>query len=468
MNAAVAAVEAWLAGERPRLLEALFALLAIPSVSTDPAYAPDMQAAATLLAERLRRIGLADVQLLAAGGHPAVFGAWTGAEGAPTLLIYGHYDVQPPAPLAAWQSPPFTPTIRDGRIYARGASDDKSPLWIALAALQGWLTVHGRLPVNVKVLLEGEEEIGSRTLQALLRAHAGLLAADVLISADGGRWREDLASVNTNSRGIIAFELAVRTAARDLHSGRFGGPVGNAALVLARLLATLHDAEGRIAVARFTDGLRPPTAAERAGMAALPFDEAAFFADVGARPGALEPGVGLLEALWLRPTIEVNGLSGGYSGPGGKTVIPAEAQAKLSCRLGPGQDPAAAGAALVAHLKARVPSWAELTIAQTEPGTPAYAVPDDDPFLAVVEQVIAEVHGARPVHVGIGGTLPVSAMAKQALGLETVALSYAVADENIHAPNEFFRLASFDQGLQAWARFLAAAANVPTSLGGAR
>jgi acetylornithine deacetylase/succinyl-diaminopimelate desuccinylase-like protein len=455
MTDAIAAVDAWTAANQPRLLDELLGFLAKPSVSTDPAYAAGMQAAADLLLARLHRIGLQDVRLLDGGGHKAVYGAWTGARGAPTILVYGHYDVQPPAPLEAWETPPFEPTIRDGRIHARGASDDKGPLWIAVSALEAWLAVHGRLPVNVKVLLEGEEEVGSRTLPAIMAAHRDLLAADVLVSADGGRWRPGLATVNTNSRGIASLEVHVRTAAHDLHSGRYGGPVGNAAMVLARLLATLHDERNRIAVAGFFDGLQPPSNADYASMAALGFDEAGFFAEIGARPGAIEPGVRLLVSLWLRPTMEVNGIWGGYTGAGGKTVIPAEAHAKVTCRLGPGQDPARVAAAVAAHFAAHAPAWADVGVEEIEIGTPAYAVPEDDPFLHAVERVIEQVHGSKPVRVGIGGTLPISAMAKQTLGLETVTLSYAIADENIHAPNEFFRLSSLDEGLRAWTRVLA-------------
>ena len=460
----IAAVDAWMREHRARLLEELLGFIATPSVSTDPAYADGIRAAAALLLARLRRIGLDDVQLLDGGGHKAVYAAWTHAPGAPTLLVYGHYDVQPPDPLEAWETPPFQPSIRDDRIYARGASDDKSPLWIAVCAIEAWLAVTGGLPVNVKLLLEGEEEIGSRTLPAIMARHGALLEADILISADGGRWRPGMATVNTNSRGLVALEVAVRTAATDLHSGRFGGPVGNAALVLARLLAGLHDARQHIAVAGFYDGLQRPGNADIASMHALGFDEAAFFAEIGARPGAIEPGVLLLESLWFRPTLEINGMAGGYDGPGGKTVIPSTARAKLTCRLGPGQDPAAVGAAVAAHLRAACPDWADLEITAERDGTPAYAIPEDDPYLAAVERVIEQVHGARPLRVGIGGTLPISAMAKRLLGLETVTLSYAIADERIHAPNEFFRLSSFDDGLAAWTRLFAELAPVTASV----
>ena len=450
----LAAVDAWMKANRERLLAELFELIRCPSVSTDPAYKPGMDAAAALLHARLARIGMHDVQLLNNGGHSAVFAQWNGAPGKPTVLVYGHYDVQPPDPLDKWASPPFEPTLHHDRYVARGASDDKSPLWIALSGIEAWLAVTGVLPLNVKVLLEGEEEIGSRSLPGLLDTHRAMLSADVLVSADGGRWRPGTPSVNTNSRGNIGMELHVRTAAHDLHSGRYGGPVGNAITVLARMLSTLHDAEGRIAVSGFFEGLQRPSNSDYASMEALGFDEDKFFAEIGATQGAMEPGVRLLESLWLRPTIEVNGITGGYQGVGGKTVIPASASAKLTCRLGPGQDPKRAGDSVAAHLRSHCPGWAVLDIQRSRDGTPAYAVPEDDRFLAAVERVIEQVHGRKPLRVGVGGTLPISAMVKQALGLETVMLSYAIADENIHAPNEFFRLSSFDDGLRAWARAL--------------
>jgi len=459
----VAAAEAWLAENKSALLADLFDLIRCPSVSTDPTYADGMARAASLLSARLNTIGLNDVQMLDAGGHQAVFGQWTGALGKPTILVYGHYDVQPPDPLDLWDTPPFEPTMKNDRWYARGASDDKSPSWIALAGIQAWLASTGALPLNVKVLLEGEEEIGSRTLPAILDRHRDLLAADVLVSADGGRWRPGVPSVNTNSRGLAALEITVRTAAADLHSGRYGGPVGNAAVVLARLLATLHDDANRIAVPGFFDGLKRPGNADYASMQALNFDEDAFFAEIGARPGAIEPGVQLLESLWLRPTIEVNGITAGYSGPGGKTVIPSLAGAKLTCRLGPAQDPAQVTEAMSAHLRAHCPPWADLHIDAERRGTPAYAVPEDDPFLAAIEHVMEQVHGRRPLRVGIGGTLPISSMVRRQLGLETVMLSYAIADENIHAPNEFFRMSSFDDGLAAWVRALPELAAVKTT-----
>ncbi len=440
----------WIAANRERLLAGLLELLRVPSVSTDPAHAPDMRQAAGLLMAQLERIGLHEVQLLDGGGHPAVYAEWLGAAGAPTVLLYGHYDVQPPDPLDLWHSPPFEPTIRDERIYCRGASDDKGPLWTMLCALEVVMATDSALPINVKLLLEGEEEVGSRTLPAILQRHGDLLRAGALISADGSRWRPDLVSVNVNSRGLCALELGVQTADGDLHSGRYGGAVANAATVLSRLLATMHDETGHVAVAGFYDGLRPPSNSDRASIEAIGFDEAGFLAEIGAKPGAVERGVPMLEAMWLRPTLEVNGIWGGYAGPGTKTVLPAEAGAKLTCRLGVGQDPATVAAKVEAHLRLHCPATATLTIGIEHGGARAYAIPEDHWALLAVERMTEQQYGRRPLHVGVGGTLPISSMIKQHLGMETVMVSYAVSDSNVHAPDEFIRISSFDEGLQAW------------------
>ncbi len=444
------AASAWVADNRDRLFGGMLDLLRIPSVSTDPAHAPDMHRASDLLLAHLARIGLHEVQLLDGGGHKAVYAEWLGAPGARTVLLYGHYDVQPPDPLELWHSPPFEPTIRDGRVYGRGASDDKGPLWTMLCALEAVLATEGRLPVNIKLLLEGEEEVGSRTLPTILRDHGERLRADALISADGGRWRLDLVSVNVNSRGLCALELSVQTASGDLHSGRYGGAVGNAATVLARLLATLHDDTGAVAVAGFHEGLRPPTNSDRASIAAIGFDEAGFLAEIGARPGAVERGVPMLEAMWLRPTLEVNGIWGGYAGPGTKTVLPAAAGAKLTCRLGVGQDPAVIAAAVERHLHLHCPAYATLGVTCDHAGARAYAIPEDHWALRALERMTEALHGKKPVHVGVGGTLPISSMIKEHLGMETVMCSYGVSDSDVHAPNEFIRVSSFDEGLQAW------------------
>ncbi|WP_202913125.1 dipeptidase [Acuticoccus sediminis] len=435
------------------ILARLKAYASLPSVSTDPAYAEGMASTRALLKARLANIGFTRVDEIEAGGHPAVVAEWMGAEGAPTYLVYGHYDVQPPDPLELWHSAPFEPEVRDGRLYGRGVSDDKGPVSIALEVLAAFLAVEGRLPVNVRILLEGEEEIGSRTLARMCERHRDRLAADAVISADGARWRADLPTVNVGTRGNAGYEVTLRTAGKDLHSGRYGGAVPNALAEMARLLATLHDADGRIAVAGFHDDVREASAEERAAFAALPFDEAAWLAGIGAEAHG-EPGFTTLERLWVRPTVELNGLWGGYTGPGGKTVIPCEAHAKITTRLVPNQDPARTGALLEAHLRAHAPPFAEVTVVDQDRGSAAYEVPPDHPLLAAVERAIGETYGTRPARVKVGATLPLAAIFKQALGVDTVTMSFSTADEDFHAPNEFFRLAALEEGLEAWTRLL--------------
>ncbi len=446
-------MSAWLADNRERVFAGLTRFLSIASVSTDPAFKPKIAEAQRFLLDHLAAIGFEHGRLIEGDGHAAVYADWLHAPGKPTLLVYGHYDVQPPDPLDKWVSPPFTPTVRDGRLYARGASDDKCPLFVALTAAAGLLAADGRLPVNLKLLLEGEEEVGSKNLESYVRGARDLLKADFVLSADGARWRADLPAVNVASRGIATLEFTLTTAAKDLHSGRYGGAVANPLSAIARLVASLHDERGRIAVAGFYDGVAEPTNAERAAIADLPFDEAAYIAAVGAAAPVGEAGYTTLERQWLRPCLDLNGLWGGYEGTGSKTVIPHVAHAKLSSRLVPGQDPARIVAAIKAHLEAHCPPGARIAVTAGH-GSPAYALPSEHPALAIAETVLAEVHGRKPVRVRIGATLPISEMFRRVLGIDTIMFSYSTADEDFHAPNEFFRLTSFDEGFAAWQSFL--------------
>lgn len=439
----------YLDSERPAIMERLFDLIRIPSVSTDPAYADGMARARDHLLGRLRSMGLSNVQTLEAGGHPAVYGEWSTGQDGPTLLVYGHYDVQPPDPLDRWESPPFEPTVRDGRIYGRGASDDKGPSCIALESIAAFLRVEGRLPLNVKVLLEGEEELGSPTLGPLFRKWRELLRADALLSADGAAWRHDLVSVNVGSRGNAGFEFTVRTADKDLHSGRFGGAVPNALHVIAGLVAALHSADGSVAVPGFYEGAREASAEERRSLAAISFDDAAFFAALGVEPHG-EPGRSTLERLWIRPCLDVNGMWGGYSGPGGKTVIPHEAHAKLTLRTVPGQDPETLAERVREFLVSRCPDGVELGFAAERGASAAYELPVDLPLLHAVEWALTQAHGSAPHRVRIGGTLPISDIVRRELQIDTVTLLFSIADEDFHAPNEFFRVSSIDTGLRAW------------------
>jgi acetylornithine deacetylase/succinyl-diaminopimelate desuccinylase-like protein len=438
---------------REEILAELVAFARIPSVSTDPAYAAHIGEAARWVAERMRRAGLNDVRINPTEGHPIVTGSWLGAPGAPTILVYGHYDVQPPDPLPKWKSPPFEPEVRDGRLYARGVSDDKGPMLIPLKAAEAFMKTRGRLPINLKLVIEGEEERGSAHLGAFIKEHAADLAADFVLSADGAMWRPDEPSITVASRGIAVLEFTVTGAAKDLHSGRHGGSVANPLHAIARLVASLHDDQGRVAVAGFYDGVRPASAAARRAIAALPFSEQAYYAAIGAPPGGGEAGLSLLERQWLRPTLELNGLYGGYEGPGTKTVIPSTARAKVTCRLVPDQDPDGIVSAIMRHLEERCPPGVTLDIAPGDHGSRAYAVPDDHPGLALAERVLGEIYDKPAIRVRMGATIPIGLIFREALGAETVFFSFSTADEDYHAPNEFFRLQRLDEGLKAWIRY---------------
>lgn len=438
---------------REAILGRLMALVRQPSVSTDSAYLEGMASARSLLLARLEVAGLEGVRTLVAGGHPAVYGEYCHAPGKPTLLVYGHYDVQPPDPLERWESPPFEPEVRHGRLYGRGVSDDKGPMSIAVETLSAFLAVEGSLPLNVKLLIEGEEEVGSATLADIFETHRELLCADAVLSADGARWRADLPSVTVGCRGDVAMELRLHTARKDLHSGRYGGAVANALHVLSELLASLHTPEGGVAVADFYQGVQKPEPAERARLAAIPFDEAAFIDDLdGVAVG--EPGYTTLERLWLRPTLEINGVSGGYSGEGAKTVIPCEASAKLTARLVPGQTPAGVLAAVEAHLRQHCPDGVRLAFLARDGGARAYEMPGEHPLLLATESVLGQVLGKSPIRVKMGSTLPMADVVASTLGIHTVMFSFSTADEDFHAPNEFFRLSALDQGLESWVRLL--------------
>ena len=462
MNAGVTDLpEAWLRNERDRLWAEFLELVRIPSVSAKPDHAAEVRRAAEWVAARCSRAGLGNVRILQEGGHPAVYGEWLGSEDAPTILVYAHFDVQPPEPLELWTTPPFEPTLREGRLYARGASDDKATLCISLAAIEAWLATTGRLPCNVKVFFEGEEETGSPSLGAILDRHGDLLRADLCLSADGGMLFPDRPDVSVSTRGICKLEVTLRTASKDMHSGSYGGAILNPLVAIVRLIASLHEPDGRVAVPGFYDGVRETTDEDRAELAAVPFDEAAWLAAVGAKAAWGEPSRSVLEKIWLRPTLEINGLWGGYQGDGSKTVLPCEAHAKITCRLVPGQDPKRVVEAVAAHLRAACPPEATIEIRPGGGGARAYEIARDHPALALVEDVLEGVFGVPCVRTRIGGTLPLCALFKERLGLDTVPMSFSTADEDFHAPNEFFRAASFDRGLVAWARVFQALAALP-------
>lgn len=441
---------------QPELIETLKALVACPSVGADPAMAQGMEDARQIIEAHLDAMGFQNRQRLTpddGSGQPAIYAERRDAPGKPTILVYAHYDVQPSDPLEKWDTPPFEAVERDGRLYGRGISDDKGPMMIALDTLAAFVAMDGKLPVNVKLLIEGEEETGSPSLPGILEAHCDALAADAVLSADGARWRPDLVALNVGSRGNAGFEVRVQTASQDLHSGRFGGIVANPLHVLSGLIAGLHDANGHVAAPGFYDGVAEPTPAEKEEIAAIPYEERKALEVIGAVPHG-EAGYSTLERLWMRPTVDVNGMWGGYTGAGSKTVIPNEAFAKLTMRLVPGQDPQRAKQAVIDHLQAQVPPFATLEIYGDRGQGGAYAVPPAHPLLDAAVAALEHTTGETPLKVRIGASLPLTEIVNRVLGLDTVMFSFALSDENFHAPNEFFRLSSISDGLAAWVQIL--------------
>ena len=443
---------AYLESHQEEILQRLVAFASIPSVSTDPAYKEGVTQASRWVADQLSAAGMQNVRINPTPGHPIVTADWLGAPGKPTILVYGHYDVQPPDPLEKWKSPPFEPTVRDNRLYARGVSDDKGPVLIPIVVAEAFMRTEGKLPVNIRFIIEGEEERGSVNLGPFVKAHVAELTADFLLSADGAMWRPDEPSITVASRGIAALEFTVRGAGKDLHSGRHGGAVANPAQALAALVASLHDANGRVAVAGFYDGVGEPPLEIRKTVHAMPFDSARYLQSIGAPGEAGEAGWTLLERMWLRPTLEINGLWGGYQGPGTKTVIPCEAHAKITCRLVPGQRPDDIVAGIAAHLQAHCPRGVTVDVRPGDHGSEAYEIPGQHPGLALAEQILEEVYEQKALRVRMGATIPIGLIFRQ-IGAETVFFSFSTADEDYHAPNEFFRLQRLKDGTRAWARY---------------
>jgi acetylornithine deacetylase/succinyl-diaminopimelate desuccinylase-like protein len=427
---------------------ALEELVAIPSVSGDPARRDDVGRAAAWLAKRLEGL---NGRVVPTAGHPLVLAEWLGAEGAPTVLVYAHYDVQPVGEASAWRTPPFEPVIRDERMYGRGTSDDKGPMLAALGAVERLLEERGSLPVNVRVLLEGEEEIGSPSLEPALLAHRDALQADVAISADGAMWSAEQPSLNVAARGMLAVEVSVRGPSADLHSGRHGGAVLNPLQALAEILATLHRPDGAITVDGFMDDVVELTGDDRFEIAEMPFDERAYRAEVGSPRLHGQNGYTPLERLTARPTLEISQIEGG----GRYTVIPAVARAYLTCRLVPDQDPQRIAAAIARHVLGRCPDGVTASVEEVPGGIPAYAMRRDHPALAAAEEALRAVYpGRRVLRTRAGGTLPAAVLLRRALGLDTLLFSFSSSDEGFHGPNEFFRLSRLREGTDAWARLL--------------
>ena len=431
---------------RERYLEELKAFLAIPSISALPQHLGDVKRCAEWCVSEMQRIGLQNVKLLDTPGNPVVYGDWLGAPGAPTVLFYGHYDVQPVDPLELWESPPFEATIRDGEIYARGSADDKGQVFMHFKAIEAHLKQNGKLPVNMKLILEGEEEVGSVNLDDFIRGHKNDLSADVVVISDSPMFARGVPSICYGLRGLVYFQLDLRGSNTDLHSGSFGGAVANPAFALSQVIAQMKDRGGRIRIPGFYDDVVPLQEEERKAWASLPFNEKAFKKDFGIPKVVGETGYTTLERTWARPTFEVNGLLSGFTGEGAKTVLPAVAMAKVSMRLVPNQHPDKIAELFEAHVKAVTPKTVELKVTRMHGGKP-WMTAYDNPFVQAAARAIERGFGRKPVFTREGGSIPVVSTFQEELGLPSVLFGVGLPDENAHAPNEKLDVANFHGGI---------------------
>ncbi|MBN2129254.1 MAG: dipeptidase, partial [Sedimentisphaerales bacterium] len=422
-------------------------LLRIPSVSADPARRDDVRRAADWVAGQFRGLGFA-TEIIPTAGHPLVYAESPRVDGLPTVLVYGHYDVQPPDPLDKWTSPPFEPTVRDGRLYARGATDDKGQMFTHVKSAEAWIKTEGRLPVNLKFLIEGEEEVGSANLEHFVVANAQKLACDCVVISDCSQFAPGQPAVTCGLRGIAYYQLVLRGPNRDLHSGTFGGTVMNPANALTRMLAAVIDERGKVQLPGFYDDVIALSDLEREQTAALPFDEEHYREEIGVAALAGEEGYTTLERRWARPTFDLCGLTSGYQGEGAKTVLPATASAKVSFRLVPNQDPAKITEALRSFLTEICPPGIEMELS-SEHGSPGVLVPLDSPYMQAAARAIQYAFGVPPVFIREGGSIPVVATFADALGVDTLLLGWGQDDDNTHSPNEKFSLADFHLAIKA-------------------
>src|SRR5580692_4428398 len=437
-----------------RFLEDLKALLRIPSISTLPEHNDDCRKAAETLLAELKRIGMEHARLIETEVHPLVYADWLHADGKPTVLIYGHYDVQPPDPLDEWLSPPFEPTIRDGNIYARGAVDDKGQVVAQVKALESLLVADGKLPLNVRVLLEGEEEVGGEGIAKFVASKPPELKADFALVSDTELFAPGLPTLCVGLRGMIYTELEVRGSKTDLHSGMYGGAAPNPFVSLAQMIAKLKDENGKILIPGFYDGIIPPSQEELAAWRSLPFDEEEYQkTEVGSKQLVGEAGYSVLERTWARPTLDVHGMPGGFIGAGAKTVIPAKAVAKVSMRLVPGMIPGKAFELYKSYVQKIAPAGVDVEVRLIHSGDPCL-VRVDNPYVKAATRALHEVWGKDTVFIRSGGSIPIVGDLDRNLGLPSVMMGFGLPDDNLHAPNEKFNLKNFELGIVSLIRFL--------------
>jgi acetylornithine deacetylase/succinyl-diaminopimelate desuccinylase-like protein len=433
---------------RDRYVSELKNYLAIPSISALPEHRGDVQRCAEWTADEMRRVGLQNVRLFDTPGNPIVYADWLHAPGAPTILFYGHYDVQPVDPVDLWESPPFEATVRDGEIYARGAADDKGQVFMHLKAIEAHLKQTGTLPVNIKLIIEGEEEVGSVNLDNFIRANKAVLGADVVVISDSAMFDRGVPSICYSLRGLVYFQIDLRGTKSDLHSGVFGGAVANPNMVLAQILAQMKDRGGRIKIPGFYDDVIALSDEERAAWTKLPFSEKKYRKDLGAPKLFGESGYTTLERVWGRPTFEVNGLLGGFTGDGAKTVIPAVSMAKVSMRLVPNQHPDKIAELFDAYVKKVAPKTVDLKVTRMHGGKP-WLTGYDNPYVQAAGRAIEQGFGKAPVFCREGGSIPVVSTFQEELGLPSVLFGVGLPDENAHAPNERLDLSNFHNGVVA-------------------
>ena len=435
-------------------LDGLKTFLRIPSISTLSEHKPDIQRAAEFVRDELTRAGLDQAQLIEGQGNPLVYAEWLGAPGKPTVLFYGHYDVQPPDPLDEWKTPPFEPDIRNNNIYARGSADDKGQTYILIKAVEGLLKQHGKLPINVKFLVEGEEEVGGEHIEAYVAGKPARLKSDAAVICDTEMFAPELPTICIGLRGIIYGELVVQGADHDLHSGVYGGAAPNPMQAIAEILSALKDREGHIRIPGFYDRVVPPSSKERAAWARLPFDEREYTEkEMGAKQLVGEPEVPLFERLWARPTFEVHGIRGGFTGEGAKTVIPARALAKISMRLVADQKPAEAEAQLKKAIAAACPKGVTAEYRPIHNAPPSLVNPDNK-FIQAAAEAMKQVFGKETVYIRSGGSIPIVAAFEEYLGIPSVMMGFGLPDDNLHAPNEKLHLPNFFRGIEAVARYI--------------
>lgn len=440
------AISTYLETHKARHLEELKTFLSIPSVSTDPAHKKDLQHCAQWLASHLKEIGLEGVEIHETPGHPIIYAEYCHQPDQPTVLLYGHYDVQPPEPLEQWESPPFEPTVRDGKIFARGATDDKGQLFCHVKALEAHMAVHGKLPVNVKLLIEGEEEVGSNNLEPWVRANKDLLAADSVVISDSSMYAPGVPAITYALRGLIYFEVTVTGPGHDLHSGLYGGAVPNPINVLSKIIGQLHNDDGTIAVPGFYDDVRALEQEERDAFARLPFEADEFLREVNAKGTMGEEGYTTLEHTWARPTLDCNGIWGGFMGEGAKTVIPSKASAKISCRLVPNQDPELLAKKVEAYMLEIAPDAVTLDF-DFHHGAIPVITERDNPTVQAAMRAQKKAWNTDSVFIRSGGSIPVVATFAQALSTPSVLMGLGLADDRLHSPNEKFDLENFYKGI---------------------